>query len=202
MNKQGFGYTVVFTFVVAFIFVALLAGANAMTVEQVRFNQQIRRQRAILTAMNIPYDTEEQVAEIFDMVEELESNGVTLLQLEFEGDTRYAKEVSGSGVWGTIRAVLGVQGNGERLLGLEILEHNETPGLGGRIDEDWFTRQFREKLIINGSIQFNEQPGEGDFDPDSGRVDRITGATGTSTSMRRIINNSLEELLPVLGGEQ
>ena len=202
MNKQGFGYTVIFTFVVAFIFVALLAAANAMTVEQVRFNQQIRRQRSILIAMNVSFDTEEEVAEIFDGVEEVDYDGVTLLQLDFEGETRYAKEVSGGGVWGTIRAILGIQSDGERLLGLEIVEHNETPGLGGRIDEDWFKRQFREKKIVDGTIEFNEQPGEGDFDPDSGRIDRITGATGTSTSMRRIINNSLEELLPVLGGEQ
>jgi len=202
MNKQSFGYTVVFTFVVAFIFVALLAGANAMTVEQVRFNQQIRRQRSILTAMDVSYESAQEVAEIFDEVEEVESNGVSYLQLEFEGETRYAKEISGGGVWGTIRSVLGVQSDGERLLGLEVLEHNETPGLGGRIDEDWFKRQFREKKIIDGSIEFNEQPGEGDFDPDSGRVDRITGATGTSTAMRRIINSSLEEVLPVLGGEQ
>jgi len=202
MNKQSFGYTVVFTFVVAFIFVALLAGANAMTVEQVRFNQQIRLQRSILIAMNVSYESEAQVAEIFGNVEEVEYNGVTLLQLDFEGETRYAKEVSGGGVWGTIRAILGIQSDGERLLGLEIVEHNETPGLGGRIDEDWFKRQFREKKIVDGTIEFNEQPGEGDFDPDSGRIDRITGATGTSTSMRRIINASLGEILPVLGGER
>lgn len=202
MNKQGFSYTVVFTFIIAFVFVALLAGANAMTVEQVRFNQQIRRQRAILTAMDVPYGSESEVAEIFDNVEEIEENGVTLLKLEYEGETLYAQEVSGGGVWGTIRAVLGIQSDGERLLGLEVVEHNETPGLGGRIDEDWFKRQFRDKRIIDGSIELNEQPGEGDFDPDTGRIDRITGATGTSTSMRRIINNSLEEMLPVLGGEQ
>ncbi len=202
MNKQSFVYTVVFTFVVAFIFVALLAGANAMTVEQVRFNQQIRRQRAILTAMDVPYETEQEVAEIFDNVEEVEYNGVSLLQLDFDGETRYAQEVSGGGVWGTIRVILGIQSDGERLLGIEVLEHNETPGLGGRIDEDWFKRQFREKKIIDGTIELNEQPGEGDFDPDSGRIDRITGATGTSTSMRRIINASLEEVLPVLGGER
>lgn len=202
MNKQGFSYTVVFTFIIAFVFVALLAGANAMTVEQVSFNQQIRRQRAILTAMDVPYESESEVAEIFANIEEVDEDGVSLLKLEYEGETRYAQEVSGGGVWGTIRAVLGIQSDGERLLGLEVVSHNETPGLGGRIDEDWFKRQFRDKRIVDGTIELNEQPGEGDFDPDSGRIDRITGATGTSTSMRRIINNSLEEMLPVLGGEQ
>ncbi len=30
-----------------------------------------------------------------------------------------------------------------RILGLAFLRHSETPGLGGRITEDWFLEQFR-----------------------------------------------------------
>lgn len=201
MDKQSFGYTVAFTFVVAFLFVALLAAANALTLEQVRFNQQISRQRAVLTAMNVPFENDEQVVELFAAVENVSISGVELLRLEYNGQTKYAKEISGSGVWGVIRAILGVESGAERVLGLEIAEHNETPGLGGRIDEDWFKDQFREKRILDRRIEFNEQPGSGDFDPDSGKVDRITGATGTSTAMNRMINRSLDQIISALGGE-
>jgi Na+-transporting NADH:ubiquinone oxidoreductase subunit C len=201
MNKQGFTYTVLFTFVVSFFFVFLLAMTNELTIDRVRFNQQVSRQRAVLTAMGIPYDSVEAIPEIFARVQETQHNGLPVFRYDGDGESLYAAEFSGSGLWGTIRGVVGVNAEGTRILGLEIIEHNETPGLGGRIDEDWFKEQFRDKRIPENGIQYNEQAGNGDFDPDSGRVDRITGATATSTAVNQILNRYLTDIISALGGE-
>ncbi len=201
MNKQSFGYTVLFTALVSFAFVFLLAMANELTVERIEFNNEVRLQRSILGAMGVEFEDDEQAAELFERVEEVEVEGLSLYSFEHDGELRYAKEYSGGGVWGTIRGHVGITDDGTRTLGLTVLEHQETPGLGGRIDEDWFQKQFRNKRLVDGRLEMTSRDGEGDFDEDSGEIDGITGATGTSDAMANIINRYLEQMYNALGGE-
>lgn len=200
MNKQSFVYTVVFTAVVSFVFVLLLAIVNEVTADQVRFNQEVRLVRSVLNAMGVEFDDDEHAAELFQRVEQVEIVGLAIYRYEREDETLYAKEYSGGGLWGPIRGHLGISADAERTLGLTVLEHEETPGLGGRIDEGWFQEQFRNKRLVDGRLRMTSRDGQGDFDEDSGEIDGITGATTTSRSMERIINIHLEELTRALGG--
>ncbi|MEX2442078.1 MAG: FMN-binding protein [Alkalispirochaeta sp.] len=199
MNKQSLIYTVIFTFLVSFVFVTVLAFANEATREQVRLNQELARQRAILNALNIDYGGPEDVQAKFDGVKVVERNGTELYQAQKEDYLVVAKEFSGSGLWGTIRGILAVQEDMDRTIGLEILEHNETPGLGGRIDEPWFKQQFRDLRIVDGTIEVGDA-GEGDEDKENGEIDAITGATRTSDAMRVILSNELSAFQSILGG--
>ncbi|MFW5642919.1 MAG: hypothetical protein ACOCYQ_02735, partial [Alkalispirochaeta sp.] len=108
MNKQGITYTILFTFLVSFLFVLVLAFANEGTREQVAFNQTVSRQRAILNALDIEYDGPDDVVDKFESVEEVEQGDVTLYRAEVDGETVYAKEFSGSGLWGTITGIIAV----------------------------------------------------------------------------------------------
>jgi len=200
VDKQSFAYTVIFTAVVTFAFVLLLAMANELTIEQIEFNQEVRLQRSVLQAMGVEFQDDEQAAELFERVEQIEVNGLGLYSYERDGEQLYAKEYAGSGVWGTIRGHLGITPDGTRTLGLTVLEHEETPGLGGRIDEGWFQEQFRNKRLVDGRLEMTSRDGTGDFDEDSGEIDGITGATGTSDAMARIINDHLQQLTQALGG--
>lgn len=200
MNKQSTIYTIVFMFVVSFAFVFLLSLTNEATRDQIELNEQIARQRAILAAMGVTPESDQAVLERFDEVETIERDGVSIYRASVQGETRYAKEFAGSGLWGTIRGVLGVDESVSRTTGLEIINHNETPGLGGRIVEPWFQRQFQGEQITNGTITFPEK-GEGDFDYENGEVDGITGATRTTESMERIVNNEIDTLRNAVGGE-
>jgi Na+-transporting NADH:ubiquinone oxidoreductase subunit C len=199
MNKQSLVYTVIFTFFVSFIFVTVLAFANDATREQVQLNQELARQRAILNALNIDYGGPEDVQAKFDSVEIVERNGTELYQANKEDHLAVAKEFSGSGLWGTIRGILAVQEDMDRTVGIEILEHNETPGLGGRIDEPWFKQQFRDLRIVDGTIEVGPA-GEGDEDKENGEIDAITGATRTSDAMRVILSRELSAFQSILGG--
>ncbi|MFN3284353.1 MAG: FMN-binding protein, partial [Pseudothermotoga sp.] len=64
------------------------------------------------------------------------------------------------------------------------------PGLGGRIEEEWFKKQFRSERLLNGAITL-QTGGSGDYDHENGKVDAITGATQTSRALINIINDHL-----------
>lgn len=199
MNKQSLVYTVIFTFFVSFVFVLVLAFANEGTRAQVAFNQEVNRKRAVLNALGIEYAGPEDVIEKFESVDEVDRSGTTLYQATVDGETVFAKEFSGSGLWGTINGILAVDSGVNRTVGLEIISHNETPGLGGRIDEPWFKRQLQGEQIVDGSITVGDG-GDGDYDSDNGEIDAITGASRTSDSMQVILNNELATLSDALGG--
>lgn len=187
MNKQGLVYTVVFTFVVCFVFVAILAFADQATAEQVEQNQVVSRQRAILTAMGFEFESDEEILELFEQVEEVEINDRDFYRIERDGEVIVATSFSGQGLWGTIEGILAMDGSLEKTKGLEIISHDETPGLGGRITESWFKEQFRDREVPSDSLEYvrNSSPGAGEFEA-------ITGATGTTGSMEKILTDAIE----------
>jgi Na+-transporting NADH:ubiquinone oxidoreductase subunit C len=199
MNKQSTIYTVIFMFIVSFAFVFLLSLTNEATKERVELNQEIARQRAILSAMSIRGLPDEEVLSRFEEVETLERDGITMFRATLDGETVIAKEFRGSGLWGTIVGVLAVNEGVTETVGLTIIEHNETPGLGGRITERWFQRQFEgEEIGSGGAIAFTA--GDGDTNYENSEVDGITGATRTTESMERIVNREIESIRSLLGG--
>lgn len=198
MNKQSITYTIVFTFAVTFVFVLLLSLTNQATVETIERNERADRQGAILQAMGVEVSAPEEVLSRFEEVEEIEENGVTLFSTTVEETEVYAKEFRGSGLWGTIHGVLGVTADLSETTGLSIISHNETPGLGGRITEEWFQRQLEGEKIPEDRLRVTD--GDGDYDYDNGEIDGITGATRTSDSMEVILNRELDTLKDALGG--
>ena len=201
MNKQSLIYTVIFTFVVSFIFVAVLAVANEGTRSQVDLNQQLSRQQAVLNAIGIPFDGPDEVQQRFATVQEIDRDGTTLYRTEIDGDVVFAKEFAGSGLWGMITGILAVTEDLDRTVGMESISHNETPGLGGRIDEDWFKAQLRDERIVDGSITV-AAAGEGDTDMNNGIIDAVTGASRTSDSMQAIFDTELSAFTSLLGGTE
>lgn len=75
----------------------------------------------------------------------------------------------------------------ETIKGIEVLDHAETPGLGGRMTEDEFKRQFAgKKLKPKISIVRGKER------VDSNEVNAITGASYTSKGIENIINEAME----------
>ncbi len=75
----------------------------------------------------------------------------------------------------------------ETIKGIEVLDHTETPGLGGRITEEAFKRQFvgkklKPKLFL---VKRRETIGPNE-------VHAITGASYTSNGVENIINEAME----------
>lgn len=204
MKKDSIFYTVAFSFVVSFLFVFLLAMANEGTSDIVKRNQEIARQKAILLSMGIPFKTESEVQSLFKSIEVLRKEGVQLYRSSQGGKPIYAKEWSGSGLWGTIRGVLSVDEEVSQIVGIQIVDHNETPGLGGRIADSWWKDQFRGLKVKNGkiSITYGAEAGGGKANKEAGIVDGVTGASRTSQAMDSIVNSELAALKKLLGGSK
>jgi len=75
----------------------------------------------------------------------------------------------------------------ETVKGIEVLDHAETPGLGGRMTEAEFKKQFvGKKLKPKISIVRGKER------VDSNEVHAITGASYTSKGIENIINEAME----------
>jgi len=80
-----------------------------------------------------------------------------------------------------------MDGKGERILGIDILESQETPGLGAKIDEDLFKNQFRGKEKFPLKLVKLKKPQEEE-------IEAITGATISSRAVVNLVNSLVEEL--------
>ena len=99
----------------------------------------------------------------------------------------YCLKITGSGYGGYMRMIVGIDTDGV-IKGLRILEHQETPGLGSKINETrpgesepYFLRQFKGNNARTVALR-------------SG-VDAITGATISSKAVTDAINNAVIEFM-------
>ncbi len=103
----------------------------------------------------------------------------------------YCVKARGPGYGGAVRLVVGITPDGI-IKGVEILEHQETPGLGSKInevrpgeDEPYFLRQFKGKQARTAAIRKN--------------IDAITGATISSKAVADAVRATVSEFLEKAG---
>ncbi|BBE30817.1 Na(+)-translocating NADH-quinone reductase subunit C [Tepiditoga spiralis] len=197
MKKDGKIYTIFFTFIVTFIFVFVLSLANDFTKNKVEKNKELFKIKSILNAMNIDYKDSEDAYKKFKN-EIIVSKKNKAIIYKNKSENILAIEFNGNGLWGNINGIISVNKDLTRIIGIDFISHSETPGLGGRIDEEWFKEQFRAEKIINGKILM-KVGGNGDKNKENGSFDSITGATRTSQSVEKIINDNLKTLSNILG---
>lgn len=183
MNKDSYVYTIVFTFVLTAFFATILAVTQAYFLPAITENETKVERKAILKVLGLPEDAlptfDEQV------VPALASDLNIYATLDADGEPLgYAFPLDGQGLWGSIRGYIGISAEFDRLLGLEFIEQNETPGLGGRIDEAWYKEQFAGVQLAQGqAIAY----GDG--------LDSITGATSSSNAVLGILNATIERVM-------
>jgi Na+-transporting NADH:ubiquinone oxidoreductase subunit C len=205
LKKESIGYVVAFTFVVCIAFVVLLAVANQLTVERVKANQSFASHFAVLKAFGLA-----DASTARDQVEPLYAAQVKELAAPEPGVAAYSAKIGESGfvavkltnpgLWGPITAILAADPKAERVRGLEILEQQETPGLGGRIGEAWFSAQFAgEKVGADGRIAVAQGSGKGDPVKENSKVDAVTGASRTSDFVQALVAKALKKIRAIGG---
>jgi len=190
MKKDSLIYTVLFSFGFTFLFVFILALANKTTQTRVETYAKLSEMKAFLGAAGINFEEnniEETFSKNFNKVSD------SKYEASVNGENIIVTKVSGKGLWSTVNGVLAVNKNIDRIIGFDITSHNETPGLGGRIDEQWFKDQFKNEKIVD-KIKIVKGTGKPDTDSENGIIDGITGATLTTNSIETIINKEIETL--------
>jgi len=105
----------------------------------------------------------------------------------------YVFKTSGMGYQGEIVIMVGLDKNLDRVEGIEILTHSETPGLGAKIVEEKFKKQFKN-LKVHPLIE----DVKGKLPEKENQIQAITGATVTSKSVVNILNDKIEEIKQIL----
>lgn len=193
--RDSFAYPIIFMAIVTAVFVSVLAFLNYSTIEVIAFNENIDLQKKILYVFDIEYDENdtEKINETFNKYISIEKEDPDYPIYKAEKDGKiigYAYPVGGSGLWGTIDAYIGISEDFNKTLGLEFIAQEETPGLGGRIDELEFKEQFRDIDLTSreGSNYIIYRPASG------GNVDAISGATLTSQAVADFLNKDISEI--------
>jgi electron transport complex protein RnfG len=102
----------------------------------------------------------------------------------------YAILCHGNGYQGEIRLMVGVKADLSKFTGMVILEQVETPGLGAKIAEAKFQKQFKD-LAAKPPIEYVK--GRAPVKPN--QIQAITGATISSKAVVDIINKTVKEWL-------
>jgi Na+-transporting NADH:ubiquinone oxidoreductase subunit C len=196
-------YSIVFMFVLTFFFAAVVSAVKVHNEERIQTNQQVKLQRIILKVLGVPVDEKapnQEVIQAFERrVKAIEVKGQTLYVGYGEGGkqiTGYAFPVGGAGFWGPVYGMVSVDPEASRIMGIAFYRHSETPGLGARITETWFTKQFTGLPIFpvegDKKIFFLKPAGPG---KGPNELDAITGATGTSRAVETFVNRDLDRFL-------
>lgn len=196
--KQSYKFTVLFTLLVSLVFTLVLAVTNTAVKSRINENALLAEQRALLDAFGLEStgDAEAIKTRFTENIEAAQVDEMEYyIQKNASGDVEaYAIPFTGSGLWGTIRGWLGVNPSLDEVKGIVFTEQNETPGLGGRIDEEWFKEQFRGlDISADGDIKYGTVA--------DSNIDAISGATQTSNAVMNILNKLKNETLVELEGK-
>jgi Na+-transporting NADH:ubiquinone oxidoreductase subunit C len=176
-------WSAIFMLLLSCVCAGVLAAIKFSTDELVVRNEKTALQRQVLAAFGLPDD-----ASVFDsQVRTIADEEGARWQLMRTGATAFV--VSGMGFWAPIHALIAVDADKRTIVGIRFFRHGETPGLGGRISEPWFMRQFEGKRL-DSPIRL-VMPG-GSKGPND--VDAITGATETSRKVEQLIDKTRTEL--------
>ncbi len=194
-------YSVFLAFALTLVFTLILASINALATGTIEVNEKLDFQKSLLYVFGFVQKDEKlsskEIQELYgEKIVELQGE-VDVYRAQVEGETGYAFTVQSPGLWGTITGLIAINADGTRLLGIDFVEHSETPGLGGRIDEKTFQQQFRNEKISSGpSGRIAVVSGQDTSSSEDSKVDAITGATRTSEAIQKLIDKAMNEVFP------
>ncbi len=196
-KKKQVVYPVVFMLIVTVVFVTILATLNSLTRDKVKKQAELEIKENILYVLNIEHEAgEDGIESAYKEHVKLETiNDTNVYRATDNNQTvGFAFKISGAGLWGSMNGFAAVDATLTNLTGISFVSHSETPGLGGRVDEDWFKEQFRG-LALRGDETIVYRPAA------DGNVDAIAGASLTSKAVKDIINQNVTTFLANVGGD-
>lgn len=172
----------------------LLLGVNIFTSPLVAKNEELKLKSSVLDVLEVAYEKAKIISVFADKVEVL-SKADYIFYLASDGSLAF--EFHGPGLWGPISGAISLEKDLKTIKKLKITHQEETPGLGGRIAEDGYLKQFKNKEVLPRLLFMPEGRASG-----KNEVDSITGATGSSRAFEKLINENVKNYLSVFKGEE
>ena len=155
---------------------AALAGVNSLTKAKIASQQDSEKTTGL-----------KEVMASGERFEEVKSGQQTLYYKVYNKENSFigvAFIATGKGYSSSIETMAGMALDGT-ISCVKVLSQNETPGLGARVSEPSFTRQFTNRNINN-----------------LGEVQAITGATISSNAVMNSVHKKAEEIKELLKNDQ
>ena len=190
--RETRAYPVVFMIIITIIFIGILATFYQLSFAKVQKYREMQLKKMVMSVFELPIQNVEKDFSKYIITREMED----LMYYESRIDSillGYCFPISGSGLWGTIHALLAVTPDFKKVINIEIVDQNETPGLGGRITESWFKDQFKGKTLINNNVLNNFVLIPENETAKDNEINQITGATASSKALVDMIYKDVEK---------
>lgn len=182
----------IFVVVMGTVSGVLLVGVNSFTLPLITKNEEFKLKSSILDVVEIEYD-KTNVIDIFDTnIKTIEKDKYKFYRAP---DESIAFEFSGPGLWGPILGIISLENDLKTIRRIKIIHQEETPGLGSRLSEADYLKQFKNKEVSPRIIFMPQGKASA-----KNEVDAITGATGSSRAFEKLINENIQKYLAVLKG--
>jgi Na+-transporting NADH:ubiquinone oxidoreductase subunit C len=163
--------------------------ATGEYVEDLDVSQYDQREAAKDPVLGIPVPEEFDIANIGRR-----AKFATVYLLKENSHIKYViLPVHGSGMWSTLYGYLALEADGNTIAGLKFHEHGETPGLGDKVDDSSWLRQWRGKTVYDNGVPAIKVARR-NAPPDSKhQVDGLAGATLTGQGVTNLLQYWLGE---------
>lgn len=105
-----------------------------------------------------------------------------------DNSKRYVVQMSGKGLWSTIKSLVALEPDFATISGFEVTGQQETPGLGGEIEKDYFRERFKGKKLFENGIVLKFEVVKPGAQTNHHKVDGLSGATMTCNGVTKLIN--------------
>ena len=203
MNKKSPAYVLSFMAAICLVFGTGISVVNYATQGLLAKNAARHQNRVLCRAFQL--DVAGSSAEAYQQAVDAALRpsvvgGRTVYECVAPGKEGVAFVAGGMGFWDRIEAVVVLSPDLQRVLNIQFLDQKETPGLGARIEEPWFTDQFKGLQVAwNAAPDQRVLVGTPPSDNAPNEVDAITGATQTSMALMRFLNDELALVRELVG---
>ena len=195
MNKKSPVYVLSFMAAICVVFGTGISVVNYATQGLLARNAAMHRNRVLCRAFQL--DVAGSSAEAYQQAVDaaLRTSAVagrTVYECVAPGKESVGFVAGGMGFWDRIDVVLALTPDLHTILNVQVLDQKETPGLGARIEEAWFTDQFKGLSVAwEAPAESRVLVGANPAPNAANEVDAITGATQTSMALMRFLNDEL-----------
>jgi Na+-transporting NADH:ubiquinone oxidoreductase subunit C len=224
LNLPSNAKSIVFATILGVVCSVLLTTASTGLKSRQQRNVEVDRQKNVLSAFGIIKEGQavkaERILELYrenvrqvwvspvgQIMDEDQRGPRDMPMFTYEkGDQvqAYVVPINSRGLWGQINGYLAIENDGSTIRGFTIYQHQETPGLGGEIESNWFRRNFVGKQIVNSmgdfvSVRIARGSVEDRVPPEQRPhyVDGISGATLTGQYLTEGLRDTLRAYEPV-----
>ena len=177
-------FMIVFIVLLGSILTTALVAVDNYTAPIIARNQVIKQKISILKVFEIPYK-EDNIEDRFLENIAVRGEGEKSYYVAKDGTRAFVFE--GVGLWGPIEGVIALKQDMQTISKIEIMNQEETPGLGDRITEPAFLDQFRAKIFAPDLKLMPEGQSQA-----KNEIDAITGATMLSVAFIDILNENYQ----------